>query len=120
VRYLFIRFFIHPFYLPHTEQKMRTMYYLLMAASEDEVTQKKGMVAIFVNIGKNRVLSFVANSSRKIQALTRSLPFRYSAHHSCVDDTSAATTAVAWIVMMVAGARVRARFRKHEGELREC
>ena len=98
---------------------MKTVYYLVMAASEDEVTQKKGMVSIFVNIGKNQAVSFVTKSW-KIEALITSLPSRYSAHHFCVDDTSAASSAFAAIIVLMVGARVRARFRKHEGELCEC
>ena len=96
---------------------MKTVFYVVMAASEDEVTQKKGMVSVFINIGKNRAVSFVSRGW-KIQTLITSLPSRYSAHHFCVDDTSAATSS-AFAAFMV-GARVRARFRKHEGELREC
>jgi hypothetical protein len=113
-RFSLIRF-TRPFYIFH--KKMRTLYYLLMAANEDEETQKKGMVAVLVNIGKNRVVNFVP--SGKLPALTRSLPNRWAALHFCVDDI--ASSALVAITMLMVGSRARARFRKHEhGELREC
>jgi hypothetical protein len=118
LRFSLVRF-IHALYLLHTEKKLRTLYYILMAASEDEKTQKKGMVAIVVNIGKNRAPVSFAPSGRKIQALLSSLPCRFCALHFCVDDPAAATE---WIsmVMVVLGSRVRARFRIHKGKLCEC
>jgi hypothetical protein len=103
-----------------TEQKMRTVYYLLMAASEDEETQKKGMVSIVVNTQKNRAVSFAPNGFGKIPAMARSLPIRQSALHVCVDYASASSSAFAAIVMLIVTSRIRARFRKHVGELREC
>jgi hypothetical protein len=62
VRFLFLHF-VHPFYLTHTE-KMSTVCHTLMAASEEEKTQKKGMVGIVVNIGKNRAPVLSRNPSR--------------------------------------------------------
>jgi hypothetical protein len=94
---------------------MKTLYYILMSASEEGETQKKGIVGIIVNVGKNRAVSFLP-SSRKTPALLSSLPCRLSALHFCVDDATAATQ---WIsmVMVVLGSRVRARFRIHRGKL---
>jgi hypothetical protein len=100
---------------------MRTLYYMLMTASEEEETQKKGMVAIVLNIGKHREPpnSAPTRSSRKIAELLSFLPCRFCALHFCVDDPAASTQ---WIsmVMVVLGSSVRARFRIHQGELREC
>jgi hypothetical protein len=97
---------------------MRTLYYLLMAAGEEEETQQKGIVGIIVNIGKNRapMLAAPTRSSRKIPALINSLPCRLSALHFCIDDATAATK---WISMgmVVLGSRVRARVRIHKGKL---
>jgi hypothetical protein len=92
-----------------------------MAASEDEETQKKGMVGIIVNIGKNRVVrSFVpTRGSLKIAALLSSLPCRFCALHFCVDDPAASTKRMT-VLMVVLGSRVRARVRIHKGELCEC
>jgi hypothetical protein len=115
-RFSLIRFFIHPFHLLHTEKKMRTLYYLLMAANEDEETQKKGMVGIYVNIRKNRVENFEPNAMKIRTLLTRSLPFRWGAFHFCVNDTTSSAH-VALGILMLFESRVRARSRKHEGEL---
>jgi hypothetical protein len=120
VRFSFVRF-IHPFsYILHTEKKLRTLYYILMAASEDEETQKKGIVGIIVNIGKNRAPRSVAptRGTWKIAALLSSLPCRFCALHFCVDDPAASSQ---WISMLMVtlGSRVRARVRIHKGELCE-
>jgi hypothetical protein len=105
------------FYLHTTEKKMRTLYYLLMAEIEDEETQKKGMVAILVNIGKNRIVKFEKSCARQLSTLTGSLPCRWAALHFCFDDP--ASSVLGAIVMLMVESRVRARFREHEGEFRE-
>jgi hypothetical protein len=92
---------------------MRALYYLMMAASEDEETQKRGMVGIFVNVGKNRVVTF-EGSTRKVPSLTRSLPFRWAAFHFCVND-AAFFARVAIDMVMRCASHLRARFKKHEG-----
>jgi hypothetical protein len=100
---------------------MRTLYYMLMAASEEEETQKKGIVGVIVNIGANRApvaVSF-ATSGRKTPALLSSLPCRLCALHFCVDDPAASTERIS-LLMVLLGSRVRARSRIHKGELCEC
>jgi hypothetical protein len=92
---------------------MRALCYLLMAASEDEETQKRGMVGVLVNIGKNRVVTF-GPSARKIPSLTRSLPFRWAAFHFCVND-AAFFARLAIDMVTLCASHVRARFKKHEG-----
>jgi hypothetical protein len=92
---------------------MRAVYYLLMAASEDEETQKRGIVGILVNIGKNRVVTF-GPIARKMPSLTRSLPFRWAAFHFCVND-AAFFARVAIDMVTLCTSHVRARFRKHVG-----
>jgi hypothetical protein len=110
---LFALFTILFYLLLHTEKKMRALYYLLMAASEDEETQKRGMVGIFVNIGKNRVATF-EGSARKLLSLTRSLPFRWAAFHFCVND-AAFFSRLAIDMVTLCTSHARARFKKHEG-----
>jgi hypothetical protein len=99
---------------------MRALYYLLMAAtSEDEETQKRGMVGIFVNIGKNRVATF-EGSARKSLLLTRSLPFRWDACHFCVNDAGPSARLAIEIVMLIQS-HVRARFKNMKvRKLRKC
>jgi hypothetical protein len=92
---------------------MRALYYILMAASKDEETQKRGMVGILVNIGKNRVVTF-GPIARKLPSLTRSLPFRWAAFHFCVND-AAFFARVAIDMVMRCASHLRARFKKHEG-----
>ena len=88
-----------------------------MAANEDEETQKKGMVAVFLRIGKNRAMDFVPRG-KILPALTRALPFRYSAIHFCDDDTN--SSQMITIPLLVVASHVRARFRIHKGESCEC
>jgi hypothetical protein len=103
-----------PFFYPlHTEKKMRALYYLMMAASEDEATQKRGMVGILLNIGKNRVVTF-EGSARKLLSMARSLPIRWAAFHFCVNDAGSCARLAIGIVMLLKS-YVRARFKKHEG-----
>ena len=85
-----------------------------MAANEDEETQKKGMVGITLRIGKNRAIP----RGKILPALTRALPFRYSAIHFCDDDTN--SSQMITIPLLVVASHVRARFRIHKGESCEC
>jgi hypothetical protein len=89
------------------------MYYLLMAASEDEETQKRGMVGILVNIGKNRVETS-EGSAKKLLSMTRSLPFRRAAVHLCVSEAGPCARLAIEIVMLLKP-DARARFKIHEG-----
>jgi hypothetical protein len=89
------------------------MYYLLMAASEDEETQKRGMVGIFVNIGENRVETSEW-SAKKLLSMVRSLPFRKAAFHFCVNDTGSCARVAIEIVTRCTS-HVRARFKIHQG-----
>jgi hypothetical protein len=90
------------------------MYYLLMAASKDEETQKRGMVGILVNVGKDRVVTFGPSVDRKLPSLTRSLPLRWAAFHFCVNDAGSSARLAIEMVMLLKS-HLRARFKKHEG-----
>jgi hypothetical protein len=50
-----------------------------MAATEDEETQKKGMVAVVVNMGKREKLHLEA--VRMMPAIAQAIPIRFSALH---------------------------------------
>jgi hypothetical protein len=90
-----------------------------MAASEDEKTQKNGMVAILVNIGKNRATRSFGTSVRKIAELLSFLPCRFGAVHFCVDDPAASTQLISMAIFVLGSHRVGARVRLHKGELCE-
>jgi hypothetical protein len=57
----------------------RVLYYILMAASDDEETQKQGMVGTVVTIGNKR--SFHLEAARALSALAYALPNRWPSVH---------------------------------------
>jgi hypothetical protein len=90
----------------------RVLYYLLMAASEDEETQKKGMVAVVITDGRNRSLNL--ESARRSPALSQGLPTRWNGVHFGVDNYLTAKAFSLFMVLLES--RERARFRKHVGK----
>jgi hypothetical protein len=57
----------------------RVLYYLAMAATEDEEVQKKGMISVMMNMGNHEKLHFQA--ARMIPPVAQALPIRWSALH---------------------------------------
>jgi hypothetical protein len=91
---------------------MRVMYYIIMAANEDEETQRKGMVGVVVNIGRSR--NYNPSSAKKIPVFLGALPSRWASVHYCTDGNLSTETMAALVVLFL-GSRDRARFRKHVG-----
>jgi hypothetical protein len=84
-----------------------------MAASEDEETQKKGMVAVVISDSRNRSLNL--ETAMRVPALSEGLPTRWTGVHFCVDKNHV-TSKVVSVFTVLAGSRMRGRFRKHVGE----
>jgi hypothetical protein len=57
----------------------RVLYYMLMAAVEDEETQKQGMVGIAITIGNKQ--SFQFETARSMCAVAHALPNRWPTVH---------------------------------------
>ena len=57
----------------------RVLYYMLLAASEDEETQKQGMVGIVITIGNKH--PFHLEASRSMSTAADALPIRWPMVH---------------------------------------
>jgi hypothetical protein len=58
---------------------------MILAAVEDEVTQKRGMVGLFYFVGA-KSLRFDREINNRVSYLLECLPFRFRALHICFDD----------------------------------
>ena len=83
-----------------------------MAATEDEETQKKGVVAVVVKIGKH--LKYSLESGRMAPSLSAGLPFRLASIHFCLDNYAAAISVA--LAAFLAGNHERLRSRSHMGK----
>jgi hypothetical protein len=85
-----------------------------MAASQDEETQKKGIVGVVVNMGENRRELLDLEAAKKVPALALAIPLRFACVHFCVDNSLAANALAVFAVLV--GTRERVRFRTHLGK----
>jgi hypothetical protein len=85
-----------------------------MAASEDDETQKKGMVRVLNTIGATH--PFNLKAARKIAAVVQALPNRWQAIHFCVGNEAMVNFLALWTILMKPSERVR--FRTHVGKLK--
>jgi hypothetical protein len=85
-----------------------------MAASQDEETQKKGIVGVVVNMGENRRGSLDLEAAKKVPVLASAIPVRFACVHFCVDNSLAANALAMFAVLV--GSRERVRFRTHMGK----
>jgi hypothetical protein len=89
---------------------------MVMAALEDENTQKAGMVIVGYNMGPKRALDRQAVWG--IQKLRRVLPMRVVGMHYCYDDFK--MRPMMTLAMLVMGSHGRMRFRAHYGKQILC
>jgi hypothetical protein len=92
----------------------RVAWYLLMAASEDEETQKKGMVRVLTVIGNKH--PFNLKAAGKVAAVVNVLPIRWTGIHFCVDNEATANALSLWTILMTPSERVR--YRIHVGKFK--
>ena len=85
-----------------------------MAASEDEETQKKGMVRVLNTIGNTN--PFNLKAARKIAAILQALPNRCPGIHFCVGNEAIVNALSQWTILMKPSERVR--FRTHVGKFK--
>ena len=88
-----------------------------MVASQDEETQKKGMVGVVVNMGENRRRSLQIEASKQIPGLALAIPIRFACVHLCVDNNIAANALAMFTILL--DSRERVRFRNHMGKSNE-
>ena len=92
---------------------MRVFWYGLMVASEEEESQKRGLVFVQVSVGSRSIPD--VNSIINIAPLTSVLPIRCSAIHCCIDSLPVAQISA---TMYVLNWHNLARFRYHRGKRR--
>jgi hypothetical protein len=84
---------------------------MIMAALEDEETQKAGIVMVGYNMGPNRIMDRKAAFS--VQSVKRHLPCRIGSIHYCYDDFR--FRPMMTVAMLIMGPVNRVRFRAHYG-----
>jgi hypothetical protein len=94
------------------------MWYQLMAALEDEDTQRKGMVSVLYNIELGKAEPDYPELLKNSHMINDALPFRNVAVHYCYD--SASLRPAMTLYQLVVSGNIRLRFRAHYGELNFC
>jgi hypothetical protein len=96
---------------------LRAIYYIIMAAVEDEETQRKGIVGIVYNIGKAASNELDDETSRTLDRsvqLRNALPARYVSMHYCFNNDAF----MSYINREICAfdSSTRARCRVHKGK----
>jgi hypothetical protein len=92
---------------------MRLVLYMLTLASEDEVTQKKGITLILFNVGPNQRGDPTA--AAKLVPLIGTMPVKVAGLHYCYEPDDSMTVAITTFMKSV-DSQTRARFRIHCGK----
>jgi hypothetical protein len=90
------------------------MWYQLMAALEDEDTQRKGMVSILYNIELVTPEPEYPELLKNAHMINDAVPFRNVAVHYCYD--SASLRPAMTLYQLVVNGNIRLRFRAHYGK----
>jgi hypothetical protein len=88
---------------------MRVASYVLQVLSEDEETQKQGLVGLFWPLEP----SFTFSSSS--HDLIAAMPIRISANHICLDDRQRLGAILGWFILILLP-DIRIRTKVHVGE----
>lgn len=109
----------HPLALAHHQSQLRRQFYLAQLMSEDEETQKKGIVVIYITNGK-RTAEFDTVYAYKAAVCSRSVPVRVEAFHFSFDDTKSGWRPVFDTVKVAINPFSRVRIKTHFGGYTEC
>jgi hypothetical protein len=89
--------------------------YLLSVLAQDEETQRKGCVGIFVN--RNPFRQSMEHAFKLTNLFLNLGPIRYVGFHFCIDDHKQSMVAHLETVLSTAPQFSRVRFRFHSGTL---
>ena len=92
---------------------MRLIFYLFDIASDDEVTQKKGFILLFFNVGLNKVGD--PHAVATLAPLIGSMAVKVSSFHYCHENAELMDQTMSAIIN-TAESETRVRFRIHCGE----
>ena len=110
---------MHRLHIPFThfsEQQMRAIYMVLMFALKDEATQKRGMVGLAYNVGRDHTTD--REAVWKAAKLVSIIPLRFTGVHYCYDDEK--IRMLFGVAMYVFNKNARVRCRLHFGTHMEC
>jgi hypothetical protein len=97
---------------------MRVVYYILMAALEDEETQKRGLVCVVYNVEPKSPLANDPRIYLNVYQLLPKLPIRMMGAHYCVQDSNLRNFMSSIRIAM--SREIRLRSRVHHGSHEEC
>ncbi|KAG7355082.1 hypothetical protein IV203_004438 [Nitzschia inconspicua] len=99
-----------------TENRLRAIYMVIMFALRDVETQKRGMVGIAYNVGRDHTTD--REAVWKAAKIVSILPLRFTGVHYCFDDERVKT--LFNLAMYVFNRNARMRCRVHCGSHMEC
>ena len=101
------------------KNQLRSHWYQVMTALEDEEVQKKGVVFIAYEVGRRLGQAKHFNDIIKSRSIAEDgLPFRVVSMHLCYNSLTL-RTAIS-LIHQVSGSEFRVRFRHHFGSNQEC
>ncbi|KAL3916997.1 MAG: hypothetical protein SGILL_004920 [Bacillariaceae sp.] len=104
----------------HADNVIRaTLYFLITLVQTDELSQKRGLVAVMYFIGSTIFGQEIDEELwKKGPEVLPWLPFRYTAFHLCTNDV--VSHVLTPIFKLAIGRKHRCRLRVHNGEHMEC
>lgn len=112
-RVIFVKVWYHEKYTVR-ENSWRALWYITMAALQDEETQKKGQVAIIYNVGDTWKDMFDGELYAGVGKAKAALPMKNAAIHYCFSDPAFGAY-VKFITTKTMGRNPRIRARLHQG-----
>ena len=103
-------------FLVGKQKKLRAIYMVLMMAMRDEETQKRGVVGIPYNVGRDHTKD--REAVWKAAKLVSILPVRFTGIHYCFSDEK--VQLLFSLAMFVFNKNARIRCRLHMGTHMEC
>ena len=92
---------------------MRLIFYLFDIASDDEVTQKKGFILVYFNVGLNKVGD--PQAVKMLAPLIGSMAVKISSFHYCYEHAELMDQTLSAFISTTQS-ETRVRFRIHCGE----
>eukprot|EP00980_Cylindrotheca_fusiformis_P002556 scaffold607_cov109-Cylindrotheca_fusiformis.AAC.2 len=99
----------------------KAVWYLVSTLSEDEETQKKGVVVVLSMSGlSDRHEKCHRTLLRRLTMIAQAVPYRFVCLHYCYNSSSSFPLALLSILALAANSLIRVRMRTHKGSLSEC
>ncbi|KAL3912165.1 MAG: hypothetical protein SGILL_006992 [Bacillariaceae sp.] len=99
----------------YIDNLLRAYFYMIMVATQDVETQRKGLILMGCNVGPQRRVD--RRLPWNVHKVRQALPLRTMGIHYCYDDIR--MMPMMTIGMLVSSASSRVRFRAHYGKLQD-